>query len=188
MRFSERPKYRTPRCPDCNQPTVHTQTRYGPREDCPPCGLWAWNGKALVDRETHEARKLAHEVFDALWKDHTAITTRRGAYRCLRQELGLTADECHMAIMDAATAQRVPAAVLTIRERGPRAYGARAGSGQSKRSMRYPHKLDDDVVDVVGCEKCGAPAGMPCIYLGGDEDRTIRPHRARWGAYNAQLD
>jgi hypothetical protein len=67
-----------------------------------------------VDRETHEARKAAHAAFDTLWK--SGLMSRGAAYRALQGKLGLTADECHMKIMDAATASRVPQAAKEIQQ------------------------------------------------------------------------
>lgn len=102
-----------PICPVCEKPAQLAHSPYGVKHKC--CGLWSWDGKPLVDAATHIARREAHEVFDRLWKGGTL--SRGKAYKLLREELGLTEPECHMAKMDAATAQRVPTAVYAIRER-----------------------------------------------------------------------
>ncbi len=103
-------------CPSCGVAARRTETRYGGRHDCDGCGLWSWGGAPLADRETHEARKAAHAAFDPLWKVHGM--TRGEAYRALRAELGLTADQCHMKDMNAGQAKIVPPAVGRILARG----------------------------------------------------------------------
>lgn len=85
-------------------------TRFGERHDC--CGLWSWGGAPLVDRETHDARTAAHEAFDPLWKSQGM--TRRKAYKMLAVELELLPQNCHIKLMDAETARRVPAAVARM--------------------------------------------------------------------------
>ena len=92
------------KCPKCNKPPARTETKFGTRYDC--CGLWAWGDYPLVDADTHEARKFAHRVFDQLWV--SGAYTRSEAYTALADELGLSPDECHMKLMNAETAQRVP--------------------------------------------------------------------------------
>jgi len=62
----------------------------------------------LVDKETHEARKLAHSSFDRLWKYEGY--TRGGAYELLRKEFGVG----HIAEMDSGTALKVPMFVLKL--------------------------------------------------------------------------
>lgn len=90
-------------CPICHATPTVTQTRYGPRRSC--CGLWAWGDAPLVDAETHEARRNAHEAFDPIWK--SGRMTRSAAYSRLAYKLGLEPAACHMKQMDAATARRV---------------------------------------------------------------------------------
>jgi len=90
-------------CPICHATPTVTQTRYGPRRSC--CGLWAWGDAPLVDAETHEARRAAHEAFDPIWE--SGHMTRSAAYALLADRLGLEPDECHMKQMDAVTARRV---------------------------------------------------------------------------------
>lgn len=128
MKFSERPKRVPPSrgngvaCPSCGGRATITTTTFGRRDACDGCGLWSWKGKPLADAETHAARSAAHEAFDALWQGPTQITSRAHAYFCLRQELQLLAKDCHMSVMDAATARRVPEAVARIRAHGPKYY------------------------------------------------------------------
>jgi len=93
-----------PTCPECGQKAKRQSTRYGPRYEC--CGLWAWGNHPLASEETHKARNAAHAAFDPIWK--RGFLTRHMAYRRLQAELGLSEKECHMKVMDAATAKRVP--------------------------------------------------------------------------------
>lgn len=102
-----------PICPRCDSVADKQKTQYGVRYEC--CGMWAWGEHPLADADTHAARRTAHEVFDTLWKGPTAKFSRSGAYKWLRNELRLTEAQCHMKVMDAATAKRVPLAVERIR-------------------------------------------------------------------------
>ena len=97
-------------CPKCGGVPTRTQTRFGPRLDC--CDLWAWGDHPLADAATHEARKAAHEAFDPIWKGGTL--SRGKAYKLLAEAMGLTRDECHMKLMIAEQAQRVPAIAKQI--------------------------------------------------------------------------
>ena len=70
-----------------------------------------------MDRDTHEARKAAHAAFDPIWKRGKM---RRGdAYQFLADKLGLSMTDCHMKLMDAATAQRVPGIAQEILDGKP---------------------------------------------------------------------
>lgn len=97
-------------CPICGEVPRRIRTRYGVRREC--CGLWAWGNKPLVGALTHEARKRAHAAFDPLWQN--GHLSRGEAYRRLRVHMGLSSGDCHMAQMDAATANRVPSIVKDI--------------------------------------------------------------------------
>jgi hypothetical protein len=101
-------------CPKCGSTPALTHTQFGWRRDC--CGLWGWGKHApIVDAETHQARQYAHRVFDSLWQ--SGLVGRSRAYALLAQELGLTPEQCHMKIMDKATARRVPTAAHEIGKR-----------------------------------------------------------------------
>ena len=102
-----------PVCPKCGSKARETKTRYGLRNMC--CDLWSWDRHPLVDAETHGARNAAHKAFDALWRG-TSLS-RSKAYKMLAEEMNLTAEQCHMKLMDADTAHRVPVAVQAIKER-----------------------------------------------------------------------
>jgi ribosomal protein L37AE/L43A len=115
--FLHRPaaqRRKPPNCPKCGRKPKVTHTQFGWRRDC--CGLWGWGKHApLVDGATHQARSYAHKVFDSLWQ--TGLVGRSRAYALLAQELGISPDECHMKLMDRATAERVPAAAHAIGKR-----------------------------------------------------------------------
>ncbi len=97
-------------CPQCGSRAIVQATQHGRRDKC--CGLWSWGGKPLVDAETHELRKAAHEAFDPLWQSRKL--TRNGAYALLRKRMGMTPEECHMATMGKDDLRRVPEAVEDI--------------------------------------------------------------------------
>ena len=99
-------------CPTCGNAPKRTDTRYGLRLGC--CGLWAWGEHPLADAATHEARKAAHAAFDTLWKER--LIKRGHAYKLLAEAMGMTRDECHMKLMTAEQARRVPAIAARMRE------------------------------------------------------------------------
>lgn len=90
-------------CPRCRNNARKLATPHGLKVEC--CGLWAWGEHPLADAATHAARRGAHAAFDRLWKG--GPLSRSEAYRRLSEALGLSREECHMKLMDAATAQRV---------------------------------------------------------------------------------
>lgn len=107
-----RPMARKPRpiCPKCGERAKRTETQWGLRHDC--CGLWSWGNKPLVCAETHNARKEAHRVFDALWT--SGWLSRGEAYQALSWATGWTESDCHMMHMPLERARQVPAAVRKI--------------------------------------------------------------------------
>lgn len=61
------------------------------------------NGKplgTLEDKATRQARRKAHYLFDRLWKGDNPRMSRGEAYKWLRNELGLTAEEAHIGKFD----------------------------------------------------------------------------------------
>lgn len=70
---------------------------------------------------TQAARRAAHAAFDPLWKrkaelDMIAYSEARGAaYRWLGEQLGLAAEDCHIGMMDEATARRAVQAITDAR-------------------------------------------------------------------------
>lgn len=101
----------TVKCPKCNEAATPSNTRFGVRHD--HCGLWSWDGAPLADKETHDARTAAHAAFDVLWK--VLGMERRRAYQWLAAEMNMRPRDCHIKLMDAETAKRVPGAVDSIR-------------------------------------------------------------------------
>lgn len=102
-----------PICPKCGSVAKESDTTYGIRSTC--CDLWSWDRYPLADKETHDARKAAHEAFDKLWKGPGHIMRRDTAYKYLQHELWLSESECHMKLMDKDTALMVPDAVKRIK-------------------------------------------------------------------------
>ena len=94
-----------PTCPKCAQPATRTKTRYGDRFS--HCGLHAWGNHPLASPETHAARNAAHAAFDPLWK--RGLVSRATAYKALADALGIDRKDCHMKLMSAEMARRVPA-------------------------------------------------------------------------------
>lgn len=75
-----------------------------------------------ANKATRDARSDAHAAFDPLWKkvssrDGIAMGHARArGYRWLAGELGISAEDCHIAMMDAATARRVTAICTAVIE------------------------------------------------------------------------
>lgn len=99
-------------CPLCGSHPARSETRFGLRLDC--CGMWAWGEHPLADAETHEARKSAHAAFDPLWR--SGPLSRSKAYKMLADKLGIDRADCHMKLMTAEQARRVPTIALEIQE------------------------------------------------------------------------
>lgn len=93
-----------PICPTCGEPAEETITKFGPRHDC--CGCWSWGGAPLVNKDTHEARKAAHKAFDPIWID--GLMRRSLAYKTLAEKLNISRKDCHIKLMSADIAVRVP--------------------------------------------------------------------------------
>jgi hypothetical protein len=62
--------------------------------------------------ETRRARSAAHAAFDPLWK--RGSMARRDAYQWLASLLGIDPEDCHIGMMDAETARRIPALVANL--------------------------------------------------------------------------
>lgn len=84
-----------------------------------PCGAYCGThpgGTAPLGspagRETRAARMRAHSAFDPLWAD--GEMTRRDAYAWLSEALQIDPKDCHIGMMDKATAERVPVLVAEI--------------------------------------------------------------------------
>lgn len=101
-----------PSCPRCGTDAEPTMTRYGIRHDC--CGLWSWGGAPLADARTHEARKVAHVAFDKVWQ--CGATSRDIAYAMLAKRLKIPLAECHIKLMSAEMAERIPLIARTMIE------------------------------------------------------------------------
>ncbi len=109
-------------CPDCGAPMVLRETRrltyhngdprkfygcsnwpecsgvHGAHPDGTPMGIPA-------NKETRQARKEAHQAFDAYWLGRG--WGRDEAYNWLAWKLDIDGDDCHIAMFDLATCKRV---------------------------------------------------------------------------------
>jgi len=76
----------------------------------PKCDSWVGvhrNSKrpkgTLADKETREARKQAHFIFDTTWKsplaDQRVFLTRKQAYLWMREAMNMEKHEAHIAMM-----------------------------------------------------------------------------------------
>lgn len=119
-----------PVCGECGQPTqmVGGKVIYPHRPDLWD-GRWYWRCacgaycgvhrgtlKPLgspAGRETRRAREAAHAAFDPLWQKRQQLSgltkhhARGKGYKWLAAELGIDRKDCHIGMMDAATARRV---------------------------------------------------------------------------------
>ena len=113
-----------PLCPLCNsRMALRTTTKFhypngSPRKfwgcsEWPACkGIHGAHpdGRPLGipgDAETKKARQRAHAAFDELWK--ARCWSRSQGYAWLRERLGITRSECHIAMFDVTTCERVVA-------------------------------------------------------------------------------
>lgn len=106
-------------CPDCGSDMVLRDSKYGLFYGCvrwPACdathGAHA-DGTPLgvpANKETRRARMAAHDSFDQLWKEASKKgrkSARKNAYAWLREQLGLTKEECHIGKFDVAMCAKV---------------------------------------------------------------------------------
>jgi hypothetical protein len=119
-----------PVCAHCGQPAVkatgeeiygeRSQYRFDPFWACWNCGAWVGshpNGRAMgrpANAELRRARHLLHERFDPIWQaavghykiaskmERTIVlnTARHRTYLYLADLMGMTRDECHIAVFD----------------------------------------------------------------------------------------
>lgn len=94
-------------CPECQRPATFTVTRWGMRYDCRDCGLRGYDGRVLVDKGTRLMRQRAHECLDLLWR--SGLASRSDVYRTLAELMGLTSEQCHIALMNKAQCANVVA-------------------------------------------------------------------------------
>ena len=80
------------------------------------CGVHMGTLKALgspAGPETRRARSEAHAVFDPMWQKRQRLSglskhhARGKGYKWLAAQLGIEPKDCHIGMMDAATARRV---------------------------------------------------------------------------------
>ena len=85
-----------PICPKCGKEALMLRTQYGKRYYC--CNLWAWGKYPLVNKTTHDLRKIVHSKFDPLWQNFKM--SRREAYKLLSKKLQIPFKDCHIKLMD----------------------------------------------------------------------------------------
>jgi len=116
----------TPHCPTCGSLGDLTESPWGYRYECVPCGtrVGCHPGTThalgtMADAETRQLRINAHALFDPIWRDtmrrrHTSKRVARSdAYQWLAAALALPVEDCHIAMLDAAGCRRVMAACVT---------------------------------------------------------------------------
>jgi ssDNA-binding Zn-finger/Zn-ribbon topoisomerase 1 len=105
--------------PDCGGDMVLRDSKFGKFYGCvrwPACDATHGahpDGTPLgvpANKETKQARMAAHAAFDQLWHRATRAgrkSARSKAYAWLREQLGLTKDQCHIGRFDKAMCQKV---------------------------------------------------------------------------------
>lgn len=63
----------------------------------------------LANLELRQAKMEAHAAFDELWRSTTPAGSfdRKGAYKWLADQLGISRDECHIGMFDVEQCRRV---------------------------------------------------------------------------------
>lgn len=120
-----------PRCTHCNREATLTngETIYPHRPDlhhkffwlC-ACGAYVgchpYTSKALgtpADKALRMARNRAHELFDKLWLPRQDRREARAeAYEWLREQMGMTPDQCHFGMM---TPEQCEKAIVAVKVR-----------------------------------------------------------------------
>jgi len=106
------------KCPDHDFNLRRRQTRYGGRWYCPEkgCTVVCWEGSTSTpaNKETRDARQLAHDAFDRIWK--TKVMSRAAAYLWLADFLNIGPKCCHIGMFDAETCERVRSASIELLE------------------------------------------------------------------------
>lgn len=79
---------------------------------CQPCQAWVGTHEGtvtplgtLADTTLRRHRGQAHQAFDPVWR--TGLMSRKRAYAWLTTQLNVHPDDCHIALFDAETCQRV---------------------------------------------------------------------------------
>lgn len=91
---------------------------------CRPCNAYVGCHKTgeplgtLANETLRAARKRAHEVFDALWKNDGPMS-RTEAYVWLANTLGVDPQKCHIAMFDEAQCSQTVQAVHTLFRTAP---------------------------------------------------------------------
>lgn len=107
------------KCPVHNELMKVTQTRFGPRHDCPrsDCDIACFDGSTPADYVTRQARRVAHSVFDPLWRQGHYKWKRQKLYKKLAKYLDLPKGKCHIGSFDYETCQKVIKFVKELKEK-----------------------------------------------------------------------
>lgn len=114
-------------CPECGAPMTLIPSRFGPFYGCTEfrkTGCKGSHGSHADGRplglpaqeDTKKARIRAHAAFDSLWREEHVFHNRKGAYRWMRQALGLSKDEAHIGRFTIEQCDRLIAAVDELLE------------------------------------------------------------------------
>ena len=110
------------RCGECESPMVLRKSRFGMFYGCtkfPDCrGTHGAHPDGApmgvpADKETKQARIMAHDAFDMVWKDrqknlgYSRTAARGECYAWLAVELNIHRNDCHIARFDTDTCNRV---------------------------------------------------------------------------------
>lgn len=90
-------------CPKCGAEAAEVKTQYGIRSSC--CGLWSYDRRPLVDKNTHEARKAVYSLIKKMGEQVGSVEMQRE----VRKRCGVP--ELKVADMNEATCKKVIAAM-----------------------------------------------------------------------------
>lgn len=109
-------------CPECGSQMVFRSSRFGYFYGCnryPACsgshGAHS-DGRPLgvpANKETKQARQLAHAAFDKLWQE--GYMTRDEAYQKLQELMGLPAKDAHIAMFSKEQCETLMLKMLRLR-------------------------------------------------------------------------
>lgn len=156
-----------PICPYCQKPAklidsavVYRGTSYGLIWDCRPCDAYVGVHKGtetplgtLADRETRQARRRAHAVFDPLWT--FGKMSRRDAYRLMQDMMQMTAEEAHISRMDASQCMRLIA--ILAKEKPSKKPNSKPGVATPRTDFSLP---DCGCTHIAPWEHCEHTASM----------------------------
>lgn len=118
-------------CPSCGASMALRRSKFGLFYGCesyPDCtethGAHQHSGEPLgvpADRETRQWRMKAHAMFDRLWQE--GHMSRKNAYRFMRREMDMQAEDAHIARMSIEECRRLYGISLLFLEGTQQTYG-----------------------------------------------------------------